>query len=65
MDQLSRLPRLSAKVPSQVRAAPFYGYCKGERVYVKIKMYSPTAVGRAAALLQAGAVRGLDRRNAY
>ena len=41
-----------------VRALPLYGYHPEERPFVKVALFSPPDVGRAAALLQGGAVMG-------
>eukprot|EP00741_Cyanophora_paradoxa_P018140 tig00021038_g17514.t1 len=41
-----------------VRGKPFYGYYPSERLFVKIYLYNPGLVSRAAALLQSGAVLG-------
>eukprot|EP00798_Chlamydomonas_sp_ICE-L_P022555 gene22555-29680_t len=41
-----------------VRGRHFYGYHAGEQLFIKIVMYKPTDVSRAAMLLQAGAVMG-------
>lgn len=41
-----------------VRGTAFYGYAPDESLWVKIAMYDPKDVGRAASLLLAGAVLG-------
>ena len=41
-----------------VKAFPFYGYHPDEKLWIKIFLYDPKDVPRAAALLQAGAVLG-------
>ena len=41
-----------------VKGTPFYGYRHEERLWIKIIMYNPRDVGKAAALLLAGAVMG-------
>ena len=41
-----------------VKALPFYGYCSTEKLWIKILFFNPKDVGRAAALLLAGAVLG-------
>lgn len=39
-----------------VRAKPFYGYHSGERLFVKLRMYDPSTVQRAAAAMLSGGI---------
>ena len=41
-----------------VRGVPYYGYHPQEKLWIKLMMYDPRDVGRAASLLLAGAVLG-------
>ncbi|BDA47990.1 probable DNA polymerase zeta catalytic subunit [Coccomyxa sp. Obi] len=41
-----------------VRGCPFYGYHPGERLFMKIIMYNPMDVKKAAQLMQGGAILG-------
>ena len=39
-----------------VRGRPFYGYHAGERLFVKVKMYDPSTVKRAATAMLSGGI---------
>ena len=39
-----------------VRAKPFYGYHSGERLFIKLRLYDPSTVQRAAAAMLSGGI---------
>ena len=53
-----RRPREHLYRLSVVRAKPFFGYSPTEKRFVKIELYDPSTMRKAASLVQAGAVMG-------
>ena len=52
----SRWKRRFVHDATLVRAKPFYGYHGGERLFVKLRMYDPGTVQRAAAAMLSGGI---------
>ena len=40
-----------------VRGRPFYGFCAGEQVFVKITLYNPRDAAKVVGLLQVSFIR--------